>query len=68
MTQLEALLKESAFPALGLGDEKETLFQRYFQELVEWNRVVNLTAIVDPNEVSSKHFLDSLSVARVIFG
>ena len=66
MTQLEALLKESAFPALGLGEEKEILFQRYFQEMVEWNRVVNLTAIVDPNEVSAKHFLDSLSVARVI--
>ena len=65
MTQLEALLKESAFPALGLGEEKEILFQRYFQELVEWNRVVNLTAIVDPNEVAAKHFLDSLSVARV---
>ena len=63
---MEALLKESAFPALGLGEEKEILFQRYFQELVEWNRVVNLTAIVDPNEVSAKHFLDSLSVARVI--
>ena len=66
MTQLEALLKGTAFPALGLGEEKEILFQRYFQELVEWNRVVNLTAIVGPNEVSAKHFLDSLSVARVI--
>ena len=33
---------------------------------MEWNRAVNLTAIVDPDEVAAKHFLDSLSVARVI--
>ena len=64
--QVEALLEETSFPVLGLGEGKTALFQRYFQELVEWNKVVNLTAIVDPDEVVTKHFLDSLSVARVI--
>ncbi len=66
MTKVEALLEETALPALGLGEEKTDLFRRYFRELVEWNRAVNLTAIVDPHEVAARHFLDSLSVARVI--
>jgi 16S rRNA (guanine527-N7)-methyltransferase len=32
-------------------------------ELLRWNAKVNLTAIVDPNEVLDKHILDSLAVA-----
>lgn len=66
MTKVEALLEETALPALGLGEEKTDLFRRYFRELVEWNRAVNLTAIVDAHEVGARHFRDSLSVARVI--
>ena len=65
MGQVKAILQETSLPALGLGPDKDTLFRLYFQELVEWNRSVNLTAIVGPGEVASKHFLDSLSVARV---
>ena len=60
------LIRESPLPALGLRPEVEDLFRLYFEQLVEWNRAVNLTAIVDPDEVAARHFLDSLSVARVI--
>ena len=66
MIKVEALLAEAELPALGLGEQKDALFRRYYRELVEWNRAVNLTAITTPDEVASKHFLDSLSVARVI--
>ena len=37
-------------------------FQLYYQELVDWNRRINLTAITDYEEVQIKHFLDSLTV------
>lgn len=37
-------------------------FERYRQELIAWNERVNLTGIVDPEEIVVKHFLDSLSV------
>ncbi len=37
-------------------------FQTYYQQLVDWNRRVNLTAITDYEEVQVKHFLDSLTV------
>lgn len=41
-------------------------FERYAALLIEANRHVNLTAITDPAEVRVKHFLDSLSCARVL--
>jgi len=49
---------------LGLELESRQLeqFSIYYQELVDWNRRVNLTAITDYQEVQIKHFLDSLTV------
>ncbi len=37
-------------------------FDIYYQELVDWNQRINLTAITDYEEVQIKHFLDSLTV------
>ena len=37
-------------------------FIRYYELLVQWNRVVNLTSVVEWDEVVTRHFLDSLSV------
>lgn len=63
---MEALLSGVQRLGLDLGEEQIALFQRYFQELVEWNRRTNLTAITDYREVQTKHFLDSLTVSLVI--
>ena len=41
-------------------------FQHLAQLLLEWNRRMNLTAIVDPAEIVIKHFLDSLTVTTVV--
>ena len=41
-------------------------FQTYYKMLIEWNEKINLTAITDYEEVLTKHFLDSLSIARVL--
>ena len=35
-------------------------------ELIKWTQKINITAITDPLEVASKHFLDSLVPARFI--
>lgn len=43
-----------------------TAFQRYEQELLEWNARMNLTAIREPTAIRSKHFLDSLTCLRVL--
>lgn len=38
-------------------------FNRYYSILVEWNEKMNLTAITKKEEVYSKHFYDSISIA-----
>ena len=39
-------------------------FARHARMMLEANRVVNLTAIVDPREVAAKHYLDCWRVTR----
>lgn len=39
-------------------------FQRYYELLIEWNKVMNLTGITDYDEVNEKHFVDSLSITK----
>jgi len=41
-------------------------FEVYYQELIEWNRRINLTAITDYCSVQAKHFLDSLTVTLAL--
>ena len=57
------ILKNSA-RKLGISLTRQQLdrFEVYYQELVEWNRRINLTAITGYEEVQTAHFLDSLSV------
>lgn len=38
-------------------------FELYHDTLLKWNEKINLTAITNPDEVVSKHFIDSLSSA-----
>ena len=47
-------------------DEKQMgQFLTYYELLVETNKVMNLTAITEFDEVIEKHFLDSLSLCHV---
>lgn len=63
---MEKLIAGAAKLGLFLTSLQVERFQRYYDELVGWNRRVNLTAIVDYEEVQVKHFLDSLTVAPLI--
>ena len=40
-------------------------FDRYYELLVEWNKVMNLTGITEYDEVNLKHFTDSLTIVRL---
>lgn len=48
--------------ALGLEENLADPLLHYADELLHWNRRINLTAITDPREVLVQHVLDSLSV------
>ncbi len=41
-------------------------FMLYLSELRKWNQKTNLTAIEDPRDIIIKHFLDSLSLLRIL--
>lgn len=38
----------------------------YFKNLIEWNAVMNLTAITEEKDVYEKHFLDSLTITKIV--
>ena len=48
--------------ALGLPTEAAPALVRYGQLLIETNKVMNLTAITEPKDVASLHFLDSAAL------
>lgn len=47
-----------------LSDEKLQQFEAYYNMLIEWNKVMNLTAITEKKDVILKHFADSLLIAK----
>ena len=40
--------------------------EEYYNLLIEWNKVMNLTGITEKKDVYLKHFYDSLTIAKVI--
>lgn len=49
---------------LELSDEQILQFSKYYDMLLEWNKVMNLTAITEKNDVIIKHFADSLLLSK----
>ena len=48
------------------NDKQLNQFYNYMNLLLEWNEKINLTAIVEPEEVILKHFIDSLTINKYI--
>ena len=51
---------------IALSEVQKEQFIRYYELLVEWNKVMNLTGITEFQEVLTKHFLDSLSIVKAV--
>jgi len=53
----------SSIKELGLtiGEIHAEQFMCYLAHLIEWNKTINLTAIINPNKIIIKHFVDSLA-------
>ena len=49
-----------------LNEEQKRQFLQFYELLVEWNKVMNLTGITEYEEVNEKHFVDSLSIVKAI--
>ena len=53
---------------LGINITKDKLdkLEKYYNLLIDYNKVMNLTGITDHDEVYLKHFYDSLTLAKVV--
>ena len=63
---MEKLISGAERLGLYLSPEQVSQFETYYQELVHWNRKMNLTAIVDYDEVQVKHLLASLTIVLAL--
>lgn len=45
-----------------ISDDQINCFEKYFELLIEKNKVMNLTAITDKEDVIVKHFIDSIAL------
>lgn len=57
---------ESEKLKLTLSDDQIGQFFTYYQDLIETNKVMNLTSITEEKDVVLKHFVDCLSFVRCI--
>ena len=62
--KLDFFYKDLEQLSVSLNEKQICQFMKYFELLVEWNKVMNLTAITDFDEVCKKHFIDSLSLVK----
>ena len=51
---------------ISLDSGKLEQFFQYYEMLIEKNKVMNLTALTEEKEGSTKHFVDSLSLVKVL--
>ena len=52
--------------SIKLEEKQIKQFYDYMNLLIEWNKKINLTAIIEPKEIILKHFVDSLTVSKYI--
>ena len=51
---------------IDIDEYKIKQFKTFYEILMEKNKYMNLTAITDEDEVITKHFIDSLSIVRIL--
>lgn len=49
-----------------INEEQSLKFYKYMKFLISWNEKVNLTSIIDEDEIIIKHFADSLTINKYI--
>jgi len=62
----DLLIEGSRHMGLNLSDQMNDQLMAYLNLVEKWNRVYNLTAIRDRDEMIKLHFLDSLSILNYV--
>ena len=61
---MEALSRGASEYGIALDAEQKRTLCRFGEALLEKNKVMNLTAITDPEQVAISHFVDSLMLLK----
>jgi 16S rRNA (guanine527-N7)-methyltransferase len=64
MNFMEALVSKGQEASLSFTKEQLYKFNKYYEMLIETNKIMNLTTITEPDEVAVKHIIDSLLVYK----
>ena len=59
-------IENAAEIGIDLNDKMLSSFDLYYKNLLEWNAVMNLTSITEEKDVFEKHFLDSLTITKIV--
>lgn len=63
---ISSFIEELNKLGITLDDDKLAKLERYYELLIEWNEKINLTRIVEKEDVYLKHFYDSLTLIKAI--
>ncbi len=63
---MKTLIEGASKLGIHLNSTQVEQFELYYQDLIEWNKKINLTAITDYSSAQVKHFLDSLTVTLAL--
>lgn len=63
---MERLKRKAKQLGISLNDQQLSLFRQYYEMLIEKNKVMNLTAITEWDEVVDKHFIDSICLIQAV--
>ncbi|WP_035779062.1 16S rRNA (guanine(527)-N(7))-methyltransferase RsmG [Butyrivibrio sp. MC2013] len=64
MNDYSRMIEDMSSIGVNLSSHQIEQFDKYFNLLVEWNKVMNLTGITEFDEVCKLHFVDSLMAAH----
>lgn len=62
----EQFIEEIEKLGIKVNEDQLNTLERFYELLIEWNKKINLTRIVEKEEVYLKHFYDSLTIQKVV--
>ena len=64
--EINDFIREISFLGIEVSEKELIQLDKYYNLLIEYNKVMNLTSIIERNQVYLKHFYDSLCIVKAI--